>query len=125
MADDHLTDAVVRMAQMRVRHLPVLDGDRRVIGMLSDRDIRTVIGAPTAMPLDDTGLSVRLRSMKVADVMTRSPIVVRRNTSLNEVARHFIQDRIGAVPVVDDDGRLIGIVSYVDLLQAAFSEANA
>jgi CBS domain-containing protein len=77
------------------------------------------------MPLDDTGLSVRLRSMKVADVMTRSPIVVRRNTSLNEVARHFIQDRIGAVPVVDDDGRLLGIVSYVDLLQAAFSEANA
>lgn len=125
MADDHLTDAVVRMSQMRVRHLPVLDGDRRVIGMLSDRDIRTVIGAPTAMPLDDTGLSVRLRSMKVADIMTRSPIVVRPNTSLNEVARHFIQDRIGAVPVVDNDGRLLGIVSYVDLLQAAFSASNA
>jgi CBS domain-containing protein len=52
--------------------------------------------------------------MKVKDIMTRSPIVVRESASLEEIARLMLDQRIGGVPVVDIEGRLSGIVTESD-----------
>src|SRR5262249_55916281 len=69
-ADDYLMDALARMAEHNIRHLPVIDGVERVIGMLSDRDIRTAIGDPTqAVRLERT--RVRMQSLRVSDLMSQ------------------------------------------------------
>lgn len=117
-ADDNLVDAAARMADRNVRHLPVIDGDRHVVGMLSDRDVRTALG-DTARPLRPDEGVVRIRSLRVADAMTRDAFVVREDAPFADVVRVFTDQRVGAVPVVDGADRLVGIISYVDVFKNA------
>lgn len=116
--DDALLDAVGRMRHRGVRHLPVVDGEHRVIGMLSDRDVRTVIG-DLAVSEGDQGLRARIQLARVGDVATRAPLTVKEDAPLTQLARLFADHRIGALPVLDAKGRLVGIVSYVDVLAGA------
>lgn len=108
---DSLIDAAKLMVDFEVRHLPVVDGGE-LVGMLSDRDIRTVAGDPARFA--ETGDS----SLAVRDAMTPNPVTVPEHRPLREIATELIEDDIGALPVVDDAGKLVGIVSYVDALRA-------
>jgi acetoin utilization protein AcuB len=112
---DDLVDAVARMSANGFRHLPVVDGDGRLVGMLSDRDVRTAVGSPTVL-LDNAAARARVRGLKVGDVMTRDPITVGQEASFADLARCLADHRIGAVPVVAADGKILAIVSYVDIL---------
>jgi CBS domain-containing protein len=115
-ADDSLIDAAARMADRGIRHLPVVDGDRHVVGILSDRDVRTAVGN-VSRPLHPDDAVVRIRSLRVTDAMTRDAFVVRDNAPFAEVAKIFIDQRVGAVPVVDGADHLVGIISYVDVFK--------
>ena len=116
--DDNLFDAAARMAGRNVRHLPVIDGERHVVGMLSDRDVRTLVG-DASRPLRPDDAQVRLRSLRVGDAMTRDAFIVRQNAPFAEVAKVFTDQKVGAVPVVDEADRLVGIISYVDVFKNA------
>jgi CBS-domain-containing membrane protein len=116
--DDNLLDAVARMADRNIRHLPVVDGDHHVIGILSDRDVRTLVG-DTTRPLHPSDAVVRIRSLRVGDAMKRDPYVVREDASFDDVVRVFTDQRVGAVPVIDARERLVGIISYVDVFRNA------
>jgi len=117
-ADDYFLDALARMEGQGIRHLPVVDGDRRVVGMLSDRDVRTAIGNRRDRSRRGDGL-VRLRSLRVSDVMSREPFLLQTDAPFREVAAVFVDREFGAVPVVDSTSRLVGIISYVDVLRNA------
>jgi CBS domain-containing protein len=117
-ADDNLLDAIARMEDRNVRHLPVVDGERHVVGMLSDRDVRTVVG-DAARPLRPDDARVRIHSLRVGDAMTRDAFVVGQDAPFAEVAKVFTDQRVGAVPVVDEADRLVGIISYVDVFRNA------
>jgi CBS domain-containing protein len=117
-ADDQLLDALAKMQYRCIRHLPIVDGDRRVVGMLSDRDVRTVVG-DLAAEGDEQKADIRLRSLRVSDVMTREPLVLRPDAPFSQVVHAFIDQKVGAVPVVGEDDRLMGIISYIDILRNA------
>ena len=110
-----LRDAAALMIAHHLRHLPVVDTASNVVGMLSDRDVRTAIGDPIQY--------VELRGhrpsswARVHDAMTQPAVVVPFDRPLLEIARSFADDRLGAVLVVDRFGALLGIVSYVDALR--------
>lgn len=111
-ADDLLTEAAARMVMRGVRHLPVVDGTMCVRGILSERDLRQATGA---RPLDlASDVSARLR---VADAMTPDPRTIGEDEPLGHAVRAFVDDRFGALPVVDEEERLLGILSYIDLLR--------
>jgi CBS domain-containing protein len=112
--DDSLLDAAARMQQNGVRHLPVVDGDMVVLGMLSDRDIRTAIGDPTRALKRERGLS----EFRVSQAMNHDVQTVSPSDSCAEVAMTFAATRADAAPVVNDQNQLVGILSYVDLLRA-------
>lgn len=113
--DDYLINAAVRMQQNGIRHLPVVDGARDVVGMLSDRDVRAAIGDPTRAADSDTdGPAHRMR---VRNAMTENPITASPEQSCAELARLFVRQRGSAVPVVDGEGKLVGILSYIDILR--------
>jgi CBS domain-containing protein len=116
-ADDGLLDAVARMEERGIRHLPVVDGDHHVIGMLSDRDVRNAIG--DLRHAFDGRADVRLRALRVHHAMTRDPLVIREDAPFTQLVSAFTDQRVGAVPVVDAEARLVGIVSYVDVLRNA------
>lgn len=115
--DETLRSALERMNQRGVRHLPVVDGDLRVIGILSDRDIRTIIGNPMRTLSFHDGM-VRLDSVRVGQVMTRAPITLHSGTPLSRAARVFADHKIGVIPIVGDRDRLRGVLSYTDVLRA-------
>lgn len=62
--------------------------------------------------------------MKARDVMTTNVITVEPNTDVRDIARRLVENRISAVPVVDRDGRIVGIVSEGDLMRRAESETE-
>ena len=121
---EHLMDAVERMDRRGIRHLPVIDGDRRVVGMLSDRDVRLAIGN-SLRAIDVREARVRIEATHVGDVMSRNPLTLRSGTRASRAAGFFADHKVGAVPVVDEHNRIVGIVSYLDVLRALLGRKPA
>jgi len=109
--DETLREAVLKMNDHHVRHLPVVE-DGVLKGILTERDIRLhaipVKGeaGPEFLRLDDP----------ISDVMTDAPIAVSPELPLNSLLDLFLEEKVGAVPVVSEDRELMGIVSTLDLL---------
>lgn len=114
--DESIATAVEIMQNMNIRHLPVVDETGDLVGMLSDRDVRALL-----LPYfqgDDEVEKVRSRaSDRIAEIMSSAPLSVDVECDISQVAELMIEHRIGSLPVVDADGALVGIVSYVDLLR--------
>lgn len=115
--DDPIRTVVDRMGRHGIRHLPVIDAERRVVGMLSDRDVRTAIGNPLRA-LDQRDAVVRIESTRVQHAMSRATLTLPLGTRLSRAAALFADHKVGALPVIDDAGHLLGIVSYTDVLRA-------
>jgi len=112
---DSLLDAAKLMVDHQVRHLPVVENGE-VIGMLSDRDIRTVAGDPVRYIEAREGDGAQM--LNVRDAMAPVVLTIRENRPLRDVANELVDESVGALPVIDADGKLVGIVSYVDALRA-------
>lgn len=113
--EEKLFNVVLQMVREDIRHVPIVDADRRVVGIVTDRDVRVVVGEPVhALSESD---ELELEDLTAAHAMTPHPVTVPDDATILELARTFIDERVGAAVVVDRDGRLTGIASYVDLLR--------
>jgi acetoin utilization protein AcuB len=104
------------MMKERIRHLPVAAPDGRLLGIITDRDIRL------NLPSQATSLSVweinhLLSKLTVEEVMTQAVITVGPDRPARDAACLMVDHQIGALPV-EDGGRLVGIVTETDLLKA-------
>jgi CBS domain-containing protein len=109
-----LVEAVRLMFDRHIRHLPVVDAKSTLKGMLSERDVRGAIGNP----VDYMELRPRTTAQfHVSDLMTRPAIAIPFDEPLVKLASRFADDNVGALPVLDRFGAVIGIVSYVDALR--------
>jgi len=107
--------AFLTMRTHRVRHLPVVDGDT-LVGLISDRDLRRPRWAEN---IDDwTSYYQVSDDITVKDVMTSHPEVVHTYDSILKAVAIFRERRYGALPVLDKDQDLVGILSAQDLLLA-------
>lgn len=113
--DDPLRCALRAMIENDVRHLPVIDRQGKLVGMLSDRDVRAALGDP--LEVLERGPTPGIDEMDVESVMTVDALALRPDAPIREVAACLLQQRLGAVPVIDERERVVGIVSYVDLLR--------
>lgn len=117
----HLGDSLRRVLQTLqeggFRRLPVLDEAGRLVGIVTDRDVRLAINSPLVLR-ERWQDEVLLDQVTVDVCMTPDPITVRPETPLLEVARLLRARKIGGLPVLDEAGRLVGIVTETDLLRA-------
>lgn len=108
-ADRPFAEAAAEMIRRRVRHMPVVDDDERLIGLVTHRDVlrwhSSVLEAPDAFQPD----------LLVRDAMSRSVVCVSPATTAETAARMMLGHGFGCVPVVDGD-RLVGIVTATDFL---------
>ena len=117
---DRLEAAIDLLDLLEIRHVPVLDEGRQIVGMLSDRDVRTAMGSHL---LGSSEYQARLDS-PVEGAMSKSPSVLDDDADVREAIDVMLERRVGAVPVTDARGALVGMVSYVDLLRAFRHELN-
>ncbi|HEY7520605.1 MAG TPA: CBS domain-containing protein [Methylomirabilota bacterium] len=105
------------MRERAVRHLPVVDGGT-LVGMLSDRDLaRFDLGR--VLTIEGAEALRRELSTPAIKVMSPDVIAVAPDAELGEVIDLLVENRIGAVAVVrPETDELVGIVSYIDVLQA-------
>ncbi len=108
-----LSDAADTIVQGGFRHLPVVDGAGRLVGMLSERDLRTRLGIDLRRYGEAT---LEALSDPVSGTMSPDPISIGPRTPLAEALEIFADEKVGALAVVDESERLQGILSYVDLL---------
>lgn len=99
------------------RHIPVVDVDGLLVGMLSDRDLRSSrpssLDGKAGKPGEDpfTGAAV-------GEIMALKPLSLTLTSTLDDALRSFTAHKFGALPVVDGEGRVAGIFSVQDLLDA-------
>lgn len=106
-------DAATTMLEGGFRHLPVVDSDGQLSGMISERDLRAHLGTDF---IDWSNLEQDRLEEPLSNLASPNPVIVRSHSRLGDVLDVFTDDRIGAVAVLDEDDRLVGILSYVDIL---------
>ncbi|MGC8492879.1 MAG: CBS and ACT domain-containing protein [Syntrophobacteraceae bacterium] len=106
------------MVQHAIRHLPVVvDGDL-LVGILTDRDIRTAMPSAVLSSAEMSAAEQRLEEVKVRQIMTAKPVTISPSQTLEDALLLMERHKVGAFPVVDENGRLKGIISVRDLMRA-------
>lgn len=114
--DCSVREAFFLMREKNIRHLPVTDEGGHLLGIVSDRELRRPNWVDEAHDiehvyyLDD--------HMHVQDIMIKNVHVVHTYDTLSKVVKLLEEHRIGAAPVLDKPGNLVGMLSAVDLLRA-------
>jgi acetoin utilization protein AcuB len=111
-SDSRLPDAWAIMSRKGFHHIPITSLHGTLVGMLSYRDLLRHV--PELITAADT----RQASQKhVAEIMTPRVISASPTTEIREIARVMLEERIHAVPILDQSRHLIGILSTQDLLR--------
>jgi acetoin utilization protein AcuB len=117
--DASALEALDLMLRRGIRHLPVVDAERCVVGVLSIDDLRAALPFPVDLRCTP---SVRERQLaqdwRVGDLMTHLPETIGSDEALADAADRMADRRIGCLPVVERDGRLAGLLSETDVLRA-------
>jgi acetoin utilization protein AcuB len=113
---DSMKKAMDLLKEHEIRHLPVLKDGERLVGILSERDIKQASPSP-ATALEIREIYYLLDKVKVKQIMTRRPYTVSSSAPIEEAALIIREKKIGCLPVVDD-GKLVGILTETDIIDA-------
>ena len=117
--DSHssILDASDLMLSNSIRHVPVMERGE-VVGIISDRDVRSYL-PETSLSREESALERRNKELTLRSVMQSQPFTIDPSAELDEVIDTLLENKVGAVLVVDTGGTLRGIVSYEDILRWA------
>lgn len=96
------------LKQYQYRHYPVVDEKERILGILSDRDM----------------LSAQSETLELSQVMSSHVLVASADTSIKSICEIMFRQHIGALPIIDDDARIIGLVTRSDILGAVVNHGH-
>ncbi|MFT2097557.1 CBS domain-containing protein [Marinomonas sp. 2405UD66-6] len=115
--DDRLPDIKKIMETHEFHHLPVTDNGK-LVGIISDRDLLRLI-SPFINKVSEQPRDTDTLNRAAHQVMTRQPIAVKAETSIEEILTWFKQLDISCLPVIDEDEQVIGMISWRDLIKHA------
>lgn len=115
-ADDGIRQTFFRMRENDIRHMPVVDETRRLVGIISDRDLRRPEWVDEAPDL--THIYNLDDNLSVGDLMTRNVMVAHTYDTIAKATKVLTQHRFGAMPVLNKEQELVGMLSSLDLLKA-------
>lgn len=111
-----LTKCQKLLKMHNIRRLPVVDEDNHVIGIISDRDIKSA-SPSKASSLEVHEMQYLLAEVKARDIMTANPVTVTATDSISDVAKLMLEKKIGGIPVVDENNCLTGIITDHDIFK--------
>jgi CBS-domain-containing membrane protein len=123
--DADLSEVTALLSENRISGLPVVDGQDHVIGMITEADVLALAGLKKEHAFKDVirhllgePLPGPKRSKHLRDVMTSPAITTGPEADIREIASILDEKRIKRLPVTDDQGRLIGVISRADIVRA-------
>nr|WP_298001699.1 CBS domain-containing protein [uncultured Flavobacterium sp.] len=110
-----LYDAEKLFKKHKIRHLPVVE-DHKLVGVLSYSDLLKISYADVTEGEEDVE-AVVYDMFSIVQVMAKAPVTVTTETPLKEVIQQLIQQTFHSLPVIEENGDLVGIVTTTDLLE--------
>ncbi len=111
-----VNEAFDLMKKERIRRIPVVDKNGRLVGIVSDKDLLHVSPSP-ATTLSAYEIPYLLSKVKVGDVMTKQVITVSEDTPIEDAARIMVDNKIGGLPVVNESNAVAGIITETDIFK--------
>jgi acetoin utilization protein AcuB len=115
--DDRLEVVKEIFDTVNFHHLLVVDEHKRLSGVLSDRDLLRAL-SPYVGSVTETARDLATLNKRVHQIMSRHPITLHPQSGVAEAVNLLLAHRISCIPVVDDDFKPVGIVSWRDLLKS-------
>ena len=128
--DTPLEDVADKLSLHLISGVPVVDSDKKVVGVISEKDFFAGMGGQkegtfmgvVAQCLKNKGcIALSMRTQKVQDIMTSPAITVSENTPVFEIAKIFTEKKINRLPVVGEGNRLTGMVTRSDIVRSSCS----
>ncbi len=110
-------EAFKLMHDRKIRRIPVVDQQQRLIGIISERDLLHAAPSP-ATSLSIWEMNYLLWKLTVGDLMTKQVFVVDPDTAIEDAAQLMLEHKIGGLPVVDADEHVIGVITETDIFKA-------
>lgn len=121
-ADASLREVDLIFKSKQFRHLLVLSG-KKVFGILSDRDLFKAL-SPYLGTLSEMPRDTAILNKKVHQIMTRTPVTISAEASVQEAAQQLLAKNLSCLPVVSADEEVVGILSWKDLMRALLASVS-
>lgn len=109
------SDALKMMREKKIKRLIVVEKEK-IVGIVTEKDL--LYASPSkATTLDVWELHYLLSKLKIKDIMTKNVITISENTPIEEAAKVMVEHDISGLPVVDDLGKLVGIITQTDIFK--------
>jgi len=112
--DDTLNDARKIMTEKHIRHIPVIDNDKTLIGLITQRDVLEASNPDSEQQASNND------GIKLSDIMIRNVSTIHTSDSVRQAAIFLQTHKYGCLPVVSDDG-LVGIITDSDFIDIAIN----
>ena len=110
-------EALKLMQERHFHRLPIVDGAGKLLGLVSERDLLHASPSP-ATSLSVWELNYLLSKLTVEQLMTKGVITVTPDDTVEEAARLMVEHTIGGMPVIDQDRRVVGVITETDIFKA-------
>jgi acetoin utilization protein AcuB len=114
--DTPMMKASIIMKEKNIRSLPILNKKGKLVGIVSDRDLRDA-SPSKATSLDVHELNYLISTIKIEELMTRNVVVVKPDETVEFAAILMLENKISSLPVINDKGSLIGIITQTDIFR--------
>jgi acetoin utilization protein AcuB len=118
-ARSSMQDAINLLKKHKISMLPVMDNNR-LVGIVSDRDLKKA-SPSAATTLEIHELLYLLSTVQVKDIMSKKPITAPPDLTIEETAEILMANKISGVPVVDNNGSVLGVITHTDLFKVIIS----
>jgi len=116
-ADTPLQDALDLMHERRFRRLPVIDEKGQLVGIVSERGFLYASPPPTTL-VSGLELNHLLARLQTGEIMTRDVLTVTPDAFIEDAAHLMVENRVGGLPVADEDNQVVGVIIETDVFKA-------
>jgi acetoin utilization protein AcuB len=117
--DESMQDAIYILQEQNIKILPVMD-KKKIVGIITDRDLKKA-SPSDATTLDMHELLFLISKIKVRDLMKKQVYIANPDDTVEEAAALLLEKKISGVPVVDENNRLLGIITRSDIFRVLIS----
>lgn len=121
--DERLSLAKTLFEEHRFHHILVIDNTKKLVGVLSDRDLFKAI-SPNIGSASERERDLATLNKRVHQVASRTAIAIKSSASLNDAITLFRENRISCIPVTDEHNKPIGILSWRDIINWLYTKLN-